>query len=47
MGLGRGVTCEVRTREGQSGAWVGVGALMEVPRAEGLVGEAQAGGERS
>lgn len=40
MGLGRGVKCEV-TREGQPGVRVGVGALMEVTRAEGLVGEAQ------
>lgn len=44
--LGRGVKCEVRTREGQPMAWVGVGALMEVTRAERLMGEAQAGRTR-
>lgn len=42
----RGVKCEVRTRGDQPGAWVGIGALMEVTGPEGLRGEAQAEGAR-
>lgn len=40
------VKCEVRTRGDQPGAWVGMGALMEITGTEGLMGKAQAEGAR-